>query len=143
MIEVFSCSEDETISLGIQIAKNLKTGSVVALEGTLGSGKTYLSKGIALGLGIEDTITSPTFTIINEYKRDSLPSLYHIDVYRLNNENDFEEIGAVEIINSGGISIIEWSERVKNYIPKDAITISIQVTEEAKRKIIIKGLSKL
>jgi len=135
MPEFFSNSPEETISLGKQIALNLKEGSVVALNGTLGSGKTCLSKGIALGLGFNENLTSPTYTIINEYKKDGSPILYHIDAYRLNNEKDFEDIGGLETIYSSGISIIEWSERLTTILPKNTITVKIEIIGNSERLI--------
>ncbi|MCL2719814.1 MAG: tRNA (adenosine(37)-N6)-threonylcarbamoyltransferase complex ATPase subunit type 1 TsaE [Treponema sp.] len=120
----------------------LCAGSVVALQGTLGSGKTYLTKGIALGLGIEEEITSPTYTIINEYLRTGLPSLFHIDVYRLNDENDFENTGGLEAVFSNGISIIEWSERIINVLPEEKILITLKITGDFSRQINITGLKK-
>jgi len=123
------------------MASFLSEGSVVALQGELGSGKTYLVKGIAKGLGVTETITSPTYTIICEY--DSSPALYHIDAYRLSGDEDFENSGGRETINSGGISLIEWSERIPKSIPKDAITVFIKITGPSSRLIQIKGLDKL
>jgi tRNA threonylcarbamoyladenosine biosynthesis protein TsaE len=143
MIELISNSPDETIALGKKIAASLNAGSVAAISGTLGSGKTCLTKGIALGLGITENITSPTYTIINEYQREGSPALYHIDAYRLNCDKDFEDIGGIDIINSGGISIIEWSERIPNSIPKNSISISLEIKDSLSRSIKIKGLDSL
>jgi tRNA threonylcarbamoyladenosine biosynthesis protein TsaE len=144
MIEIISNSPDETLTLGKKIAGVLTAGSVVALSGTLGSGKTCLAKGIALGLGITENITSPTYTIINEYKNDVFPAaLYHIDAYRLNCDKDFEDIGGADVINSSGISIIEWSERIPNSIPENAICIGIEITGNQSRTIKIKGIDNL
>jgi len=139
--EFHSNSPEETTALGKQIAEHLNAGSVVALTGTLGSGKTYLTKGIAFGLGITENITSPTFTIINEYERAGLPSFYHIDVYRLNGDRDFEDIGGTEIIHSRGISVIEWSERIPKSMPDNAITVSLEITGNSSRLITISGLT--
>jgi len=149
--EHVSNSPDETYRIGLQLAKYLLPGSVVALEGTLGSGKTCLTKGIAFGLGITESITSPTYTIINEY---SIPpcnnlseekvitfTLYHIDVYRLKGDRDFEEIGGLEIINSDGIAIIEWSEKIPESLPHDKITVTFDILDTFSRLIHISGLS--
>jgi tRNA threonylcarbamoyladenosine biosynthesis protein TsaE len=92
-------------------------------------------------LGVTETITSPTYTIISEY--NSSPALYHIDAYRLSGDEDFENSGGREIINSGGISLIEWSERIPKSIPKDAITVIINITGPCSRLIQIKGLDKI
>jgi tRNA threonylcarbamoyladenosine biosynthesis protein TsaE len=143
MIESISKSPDETIALGKKIAAFLNAGSVVAVTGALGSGKTCLTKGIALGLGITENITSPTYTIINEYQRDGSPTLYHIDAYRLNCDKDFEDIGGIDTINCGGISIIEWSERIPNSIPENSIFISFEIKGDFSRTIKIKGLDNL
>jgi len=135
--EFISNSEEETFANGRNIAQALTGGSVVALRGTLGSGKTCLAKGIACGLGLNETITSPTYTIISEYQREKKPTLYHIDVYRLNNEEDFEQLGGTEIINSENISIIEWSERIQKSLPINAITVTLEITGPSSRFIKI------
>ena len=145
--EMVSNSEEETYYIGQRIAGLLSSGSTVALEGTLGSGKTCLTKGIASGLGISEIITSPTYTIISEYplpirlgkkKPSGSPALYHIDVYRLNNEEDFDQIGGSEIINSGGIAVIEWSERIQKSLPENTITVTIEISGPSSRLIKIK-----
>ncbi len=141
LIEFRSESPQDTFSLGQRIASFLTAGSVVALQGELGSGKTYLVKGIAKGLGITETITSPTYTIISEYR--SSPVLYHIDAYRLLNDEDFENLGGTEIINSGGISLIEWSERIPKSLPRELITIILKITGPVSRLIKINGLEKI
>jgi tRNA threonylcarbamoyladenosine biosynthesis protein TsaE len=140
MIEIISKSPDETAALGKKTASRLCAGSIIAISGALGSGKTCFSKGIALGLGINENITSPTYTIINEYKRDGCPTLYHIDAYRLNGDKDFEDIGGIDVLHSDGISIIEWSERIPDSVPKEAIFITIEIKDEISRTIKIKGL---
>jgi len=144
MTAIISNSPDETINLGKQIALRLEQGSIVAVQGTLGSGKTYLSKGIALGLGIKENLTSPTYTIINEYtlsESDRIQgSFFHIDVYRLNNVKDFEDIGGMDIIYSNGISVIEWSDRIQELLPEHRIDISIEITGFSSRTINITGL---
>jgi len=143
MIEIISNSPDETAAIGKKISSFLHEGSVAAITGKLGSGKTHFTKGVALGLGVTENITSPTYTIINEYQRENSPSLFHIDAYRLNCDKDFEDIGGVDIINSGGISIIEWSERVPNSIPENSIFITIEIKDSFSRIIKIKGIDNL
>ena len=148
--ELVSNCEEETFIIGQKIAGLLTNGSVVAMRGTLGSGKTCLTKGIASGLKISETITSPTYTIISEYplhdnilkKQQGIsPALYHIDAYRLNNEEDFEQIGGSEIINSGGITIIEWSERIEKSLPDNTINVTLEISGPSSRLIKIQGLS--
>jgi len=143
MIEVVSNSPDETTTLGKQIASHLTKGSVVTFTGTLGSGKTYLAKGIAAGLGITDNLTSPTYTIINEYPRSGHPTLYHIDAYRLNNDKEFEDIGGVDIVHSDGICLIEWSERIPKSLPLHVISIGLEISGDFSRLIKIDGIEKL
>ncbi|MDR0502323.1 MAG: tRNA (adenosine(37)-N6)-threonylcarbamoyltransferase complex ATPase subunit type 1 TsaE [Treponema sp.] len=133
-----SNSAEETFAFGQHIASLLKSGSVAAVSGELGSGKTCLAKGIAAALGITENITSPTYTIISEYQIPNTPvNFYHIDAYRLNNDDDFGQIGGTEIINGGGISVIEWSERIANSLPPDSIHITIEITGPASRLIKI------
>jgi tRNA threonylcarbamoyladenosine biosynthesis protein TsaE len=135
-------STEETFALGERVAGFLSDGSVVALEGALGSGKTHLTKGIAFGLGISENITSPTYTIISEYQ-SPVCRLYHIDAYRLNNDKDFEDIGGPEIINSNGISVIEWSDKIFKSLPENTITISIEITGQSSRTIKINGVKEI
>ncbi|MDR0878265.1 MAG: tRNA (adenosine(37)-N6)-threonylcarbamoyltransferase complex ATPase subunit type 1 TsaE [Treponema sp.] len=145
MADFVSSSPEETIALGKRIASRLQPGSVIALRGGLGAGKTCLTRGIAQGLGIEETVTSPTYTIISEYEGTLPPAgtnvpggkfpLYHIDAYRLAGEDDFINIGGEELINGAGISVIEWSERIPLSIPKDAFFIDIEITGDSKRMI--------
>ena len=140
-LELLSFCPEETFLIGKRVAVFLSSGSLVALNGELGSGKTSLAKGIAAGLGINENLTSPTYTIINEYSGQ--PVLYHIDAYRLNGGRDFEDIGGDEIINSGGICIIEWAERILKFLPSSAITISIKITGSSARLIQVKGIDNL
>ena len=117
--------------MGEHFTEKLKKGSVIALKGGLGAGKTCLVKGIARGLGVAEIVTSPTYTIVSEYSarlNGEMVPLYHIDAYRLNGDEDFENTGAGELMDGGGIAIIEWSERVPRSIPADAITIEIEIT---------------
>jgi tRNA threonylcarbamoyladenosine biosynthesis protein TsaE len=132
------------MALGEKIAKQLKPGSIVALCGGLGSGKTCFAKGIALGLGVSETITSPTYTIVSEYTGthqligNSL-SFYHIDAYRLSSDEDFQQLGLCELINGKGISVIEWGDRVAKSLPKDSVKIDIEITGNNMRLIRICG----
>ena len=149
---IISNSVDETFDLGVKISKKLsiapRTGHIIALNGDLGSGKTCLTKGIACGLGVTETVTSPTYNIVNEFFLVGSGKwvvgsrvLYHIDAYRLNDERDFEDIGGQDILSSDNICIIEWSEKIKNLLPEDTITINIEITGLETRKITIKGIS--
>ena len=121
-MEIISNSEKETIELGKKIASKLQKGMVVVLTGDLGSGKTKLTEGILTYFGLENEITSPIFTIVNEYYADSL-NIYHFDVYRLADIDEFYAIGGEEYFEKG-VSIIEWGELIEEALPKDYIKIN-------------------
>jgi len=130
LTEHSSVSPEETEIWGEFLAEKLKPGSVIALKGGLGAGKTCLVKGLARALGVIDNITSPTYTIICEYNgylNGKTVTLRHIDAYRLGGDEDFENTGAGDLIGDG-ITVIEWSERIPRSIPKDAITVDIEIT---------------
>jgi len=133
LTEHSSASPEETEALGEHFAQKLNPGSVVALKGGLGAGKTCFTRGIARALEITENVTSPTYTIVSEYRArlngQTIP-LYHIDAYRLNGDEDFENTGAGELIDrkAAGIAVIEWSERIPRSIPQDAITVEIEIT---------------
>ena len=131
-----SSSPEDTFFLGEQVASVISEGCTIALTGTLGSGKTQLTKGIAFGLGIDEKITSPTYTIVNEYHLNSIKFI-HIDSYRLNDDKDFEDIGGTEILNSGAICVIEWSDRISGCLPENVINISIEINGSSSRLIKI------
>ena len=127
---------DDTVSLGKSLANLLKKGSVVALKGPLGAGKTCLTKGIAMALGVKEPVTSPSYTIISEYDgilQGNSIKIFHIDAYRLAGNDDFSAIGGEEIIFGDGISIIEWCERIPDFIQKDALRVDIQIIDGEKR----------
>jgi len=143
--EYTSSSPQDTEAFGSRLACRLGPGSVIALSGGLGAGKTCLVKGIARALGIDENITSPTYTIINEYRpvagRLNNCSLYHIDAYRLNGDEDFESTGAGGCFSAGGITIVEWSDRIPGSIPVDAIRIEIEISGPQSRIFRLRGLS--
>ena len=115
---------EELSSLGIQLGKYSNTNDIICLIGDLGTGKTHLTKGIAKGLGIEDHITSPTFTIVNEY--EGRLKLYHFDVYRVNDPDEIAAIGFDEYIFGDGLSVIEWANYIEDLIPEESLTINIE-----------------
>lgn len=135
MLELFSNSAETTIKIGEIIGANLKKGDIIAFKGTLATGKTTLTKGIATSLSIDEVITSPTFTLVSEYE-GKLP-LYHFDVYRLDTVEDFLNLGSEEMLYGEGICVIEWSEKIESALPKDAIIIEIEILTPETRKIII------
>lgn len=134
MREVLIKNEEDTRVFGHQLAENLKADSVVALIGDLGTGKTTLTKYIAEGLGVKETITSPTFTIVSEYHSGRLP-LYHFDVYRIEAADDLFEIGAEEYFYAGGVSIVEWADQVAEILPDDTLCIFIEYGQREGERI--------
>jgi len=135
-----SNSPEETEKIAFQVGKELQVGDVVCLNGELGSGKTVFTKGLAKSLGVQDYITSPTFTIVNEYM-GQIP-VYHFDVYRINDPQEMYEIGFEDYIFGDGVTIIEWSDNISEILPKESIYIYIKkdITKgENYREIIVKG----
>jgi tRNA threonylcarbamoyladenosine biosynthesis protein TsaE len=133
----YTNSAEETIALGRKIGSFLTKGDVLALQGTLAAGKTTMTKGIAQALKIQDDITSPTFCLISEYE-GAMP-LYHMDVYRLDGAEDFETLGADDMIYGDGISVIEWSEKIMEELPEKTIKIVITPENTTRRKIEIEN----
>ncbi len=137
MQKIVTKNPEETFELGKHIGKRLQKGDIVCLVGDLGAGKTAFSKGIGEGLEVVDYITSPTYTIINEY-HGRLP-LYHFDVYRLNDTEEMEELGYEEYFFGDGVVVVEWADLIKDIIPDNAIWVTINRTMiEDEREIEIK-----
>jgi len=130
-------NETETEKLGERIGQAAVPGMVVALIGDLGTGKTTLTKSIARGLGVTETVTSPTFNIIREYKSGRIP-LYHFDVYRIADPDEMFELGYEEYFYGDGICIVEWADIIEELLPEDAVIIRIDrgVSEEEREYII-------
>lgn len=134
MLEFYVKSEKEVEELGLVLADKLGPGSVVALTGELGVGKTTFTKAIARGLGITALLTSPTFTIIHEYRDGRLP-LYHFDVYRIEDEEELYELGYEEYFYGDGVCVIEWADRIADFLPEDTIHIHIAYGEGENERI--------
>lgn len=133
-------SVEETTALGFNLGKLLNSGDIICLTGDLGTGKTHITKGIAKGLNIDEHITSPTFTIVNEYDNGRL-KLFHFDVYRVNDPDEIYAIGFDDYIFSDGVSIIEWANYIEEILPKEYVHINIEKDlsiNENFRKISIK-----
>jgi tRNA threonylcarbamoyladenosine biosynthesis protein TsaE len=128
-----------TFRLGKILGETLSAGDIVALIGDLGSGKTCLTQGIARGLGVSDKyqVTSPTFTLVNEYP--GRLTLYHVDVYRLEGAVDLEDMGCDEFLYGGGVTVIEWAEKIRDLLPVDAYVVTMTYLDEFDRKIEITG----
>jgi tRNA threonylcarbamoyladenosine biosynthesis protein TsaE len=130
-----SSSPEETRSIGSAMARNSQAGMVLSLIGELGTGKTEFVKGLALGLGIDDDITSPTFTILHEYRGGRLP-LFHMDFYRLRAERELDEIGFDEYLRAAGLCAIEWGDRFPDRLPSDSIKVFFSAQAEDRREIV-------
>jgi len=123
-VEYRSRSEAETEALGRRLAAALVPGAVVAYRGGLGMGKTAFTRGLARGLGYEGRVTSPTFTLVNEYRGGRVP-VFHFDVYRLNNPGELWDIGFEDYLEEDGVCVVEWSEQVKEAMPERSVWVSI------------------
>ena len=130
-------SPEETQTLGAKLGAKLQPGAVIAYRGDLGAGKTAFTRGIAQGLGSSDMVTSPTYTIVNEYLSGRMP-LFHFDMYRLPDSDSLFDIGWEDYLERGGVCAVEWSENVADAM-EDAIIISIEKTGEESRRITIEG----
>ena len=133
-----STSENETLRLGSMLAKHLEPGTVVALNGNLGAGKTRLVQAIAAAMGVDRSeVNSPTFILIQEYQ-GHLP-LYHFDTYRLKDTDEFLELGADDLLYADGVCLIEWAEKVIEVLPRDLLQIEIEHTTETARTFRFQG----
>jgi tRNA threonylcarbamoyladenosine biosynthesis protein TsaE len=133
---------EETFLIGKIIGRNLIEKDVVALVGDLGTGKTCLTQGIGRGLGVPDEyqITSPSFTLINEYQGRMM--LYHFDLYRLSRASEMDDMGYEEYFFGQGVTVIEWADKVKGILPDETLFVLINYTDENERNIIISGQEK-
>lgn len=118
-------NEEQTKAFGLELGSRLQKGDILALIGDLGTGKTALTKAIALGMGVTDTITSPTFTIVQEYTTGRLP-LYHFDVYRIDDPEEMYELGYEEYFFGQGVCIIEWADLIKELLPEETKIIRLE-----------------
>jgi tRNA threonylcarbamoyladenosine biosynthesis protein TsaE len=131
-------SPEETEKIGEMLAQKLAPGTIIAYQGDLGAGKTAFTRGLARGLGCTEQVTSPTYTIVNEYLRGRMP-LFHFDMYRLRSADDLWGIGWDDYLDRGGICAVEWSENVVEAM-EDAITVTIEKTGEDSRRITVEGV---
>lgn len=137
-MKIITHSPEETIAFAEKIGKTLKVGDVIAYIGGLGAGKTTFTRGLAKGLGLGDVVTSPTFALVNEYRGENL-TLYHFDMYRIENADDLESTGYYDYPMEESVFAIEWSENIESVLPKNTIYISIEYLDEDSRQITVKG----
>ncbi len=138
MATFFSNNEAETEELGARLSARLPDGAVVAMYGDLGAGKTAFVRGMARGMGLDCRVSSPTFTIVNEYLGQR--ELIHFDMYRLSGADELFEIGWEDYLNRGAVCAVEWSEKVRDAFFGDEITVTIEKLGDTRRKITIEGV---
>lgn len=138
MISLSTASPEETISFAEQIGRLLRGGDIIAYRGGLGAGKTTFTRGIALGLGLPDQVSSPTFALVNEYRGKGL-TLYHFDMYRILNAEALETTGFYDYISEDAVIVCEWSENIADCLPETVITVTIETMGENVRKITVEG----
>ena len=136
-MEYITHSPEETEKIGAALAQKLNAGTVIAYRGDLGAGKTAFTRGLARGLGCRETVTSPTYTIVNEYLGGRLP-LFHFDMYRLSSADDLFDIGWEDYLDRGGVCAVEWSENIAEAMA-GAVTVAIEKLGENTRRITIEG----
>ena len=136
-MEFITNSPEETEAIGAALAEALEPGAVIAYRGDLGAGKTAFTRGLARGLGCTEQVTSPTYTIVNEYLGGRLP-LFHFDMYRLTSSDDLWDIGWEDYLDRGGVCAVEWSENVAEAL-EDAVTVTIRKLNDTTREITLEG----
>ena len=143
-MELITRSPEETEKLGAALAEKLLPGTVIAYRGDLGAGKTAFTRGLARGLGCREQVTSPTYTIVNEYLGGRMP-LFHFDMYRLSSADDLFDIGWEDYLERGGVCAVEWSEQVAEALPPEAVRVTIArcPDHEDWRSITIEGADAL
>ena len=129
-------SPGETRAFGERLARALRAGDVLLLEGNLGAGKSELTRGIARGLGVTATVTSPSFTILNVYEEGRVP-LYHFDWYRLQSAEELYEMGMDEYLGGDGVAVVEWPSQCPEAIPEDYLAVAIEPVGESERRLTL------
>lgn len=138
MFSITTCSPEETIAFAEKIGKLLRGGDIVAYRGGLGAGKTTFTRGIAVGMGLTDEVSSPTFALVNEYRGKEL-TLYHFDMYRILNAESLETTGFYDYISEDAVIVCEWSENIADCLPENVITVTLEAVGENVRKITVEG----
>ena len=136
-MEFITHSPEETEAVGAALGKRLEAGTVIAYQGDLGAGKTAFTRGVACGLGAKESVTSPTYTIVNEYLSGKYP-LFHFDMYRLASSDDLFDIGWEDYLDRGGVCAVEWSENVADAM-ENALWVSVESLGGDSRKITLEG----
>jgi tRNA threonylcarbamoyladenosine biosynthesis protein TsaE len=135
-MKIITHSPQETIDAAKKLGSLLKAGDMIAYKGGLGAGKTTFTRGLAIGMGLGDSVTSPTFALVNEYRGDKI-TLYHFDMYRIDSEDDLESTGFYDYPFEENVAAVEWSENIAECLPKDTIYVTIDSIGENDREITI------
>ena len=135
-MKIITHSPQETIAAAEKLGAMLRAGDMIAYKGGLGAGKTTFTRGLALGMGLGDSVTSPTFAVVNEYRGENI-TLYHFDMYRISSEEDLESTGFYDYPFEDNVAAVEWSENIAEFLPNDTIYITINSISENDREIII------
>lgn len=138
LMKIITHSPEETVDAGVKLGKMLSAGDVIAFKGGLGAGKTTFTRGIAVGLGLGDNVTSPTFALVNEYIGKKI-SLYHFDMYRIETSDDLESTGFYDYPFEGNVVAVEWSENIADALPENTIYISINTIDDDTREITVEN----
>lgn len=141
-MKIVTHSPEETIKAAEKLGGLLRAGDMIAYKGGLGAGKTTFTRGLAIGLGLGDNVTSPTFALVNEYRGDRL-TLYHFDMYRIESEDDLESTGFYDYPFEENVAAVEWSENIAEFLPENTIYITINRINELEREIIIEDGGRL
>ncbi len=135
-MEFYTKNSEETARVAAEIAKHITPGAVICLRGEMGAGKTVFTNGLCRALGVTDYVTSPTFTVVNEYDGGNF-RVFHFDMYRIEDEDELLEIGFDEYLNSGGVCVIEWPQNVEKSLPKHRYEVEIIKTDINDRTILV------
>ena len=136
--EYITRSAEETIELGRLIGEQLRGGDIIAYKGSMGAGKTTMTRGLTQGLGLGDTAFSPTFALVNEYRGEGL-TLYHFDMYRIGSALDLETTGFFDYLDDESVLAVEWSENIEEELPDERIIVTLERVDDDTRKITIDG----
>ena len=140
-MDFFSHSPEQTRRIGVRLGSALQTGDVICLQGDLGAGKTTFVQGIAKGWGSQDSVSSPTFIIVNVYRRADQSQLFHMDAYRLNSTSEAEELDLDSMLAQGPL-VIEWPERINGLVPDDRLWVKLEYVDEEEREMQFKASGK-
>lgn len=140
-LDIISHSPEQTSRLGARLGKLLLPGDVICLSGDMGAGKTVFSNGIGTGWGVRSPMTSPTFNIVHQHRREADQTiLYHLDCYRLRGSDDVETIGLDDMLENKGVIIIEWAERIQDMLPAEYLWVELRVVEDTRRNFMMEAI---